>query len=153
VSTEENKAIVRRLYEELYEKRNIAVVDEVFAPDYVRHMAFVGWQTSKLRGTEVYRNDMKHVWPTFPDLTVTVEQMIAEDDKVVTIAMLSGTQMGDEPGGPCGAIKATGRRVTVPIAIVSRLSEGEIVEDWESDNFGSFWQQLGAIPTPGQPVS
>lgn len=153
MSTEENKAVVRRLYEELYQKRNIAVVDEVFAPDYVRHMAFVGWRTSKLRGPEVYRDDMTHLLPTFPDLSVTVEQMIAEGDKVVTIAMVSGTQMGDEPGGPHGVIKATGKQVTIPIAIVSRLAEGRIVEDWESDNFGSFWQQLGAIPTPARPGS
>ena len=147
MSIEENKAIVRRLWEELFQNKNTAIVDELFAPAYVRRMAGAGWETTPGRGPEVYRSDMKAIWPAFPDATATIEQLIAEGDRVATLLTFSGTHHGDWPG-PNGVIRATGRRVTLPIAIVYRISEGKIVEDWESDNNGSVWQQLGAVASP-----
>jgi len=145
MSTEENKAIVRRLYEEFYRKRNADVLDELISPDYVRHFAGEGWNDQKARGPEAYRQEMKAVTSAFPDFTFTNEQLIAEGDRVAVVSVFSGTHRGDWPG-PSDVIRATGRRVVLPIIIVTRISEGRIAEDWESDNNGSGWQQLGAIP-------
>jgi predicted ester cyclase len=69
---------------------------------------------------------------------------------VVTVCTWSGTHKGNLAYGPTGPIKATGRLVNIPDIIVSRLSEGKIVEEWESANMGSIWQQLGAIPTQAE---
>jgi hypothetical protein len=59
MSVEENKAIVRRLFEGFYQKRNSAVLDELVSPDYVRHGAGVGWRTAPTRGPDVYLNDVR----------------------------------------------------------------------------------------------
>ena len=66
----------------------------------------------------------------------------------MTVYTFAGTHKGDLAFGPAGPIKSTGRRMSVPDIIVSRISEGKIVEEWESANMGSVWQQLGAIPGP-----
>ena len=148
MSTEENKAIVRQLYEELYQKRNTAILDELIAPEYVLRFAAAGWQPSVTRGPAVYREFMKVWWEALPDFSVGIEQLIAEGDSVVTVCTWSGTHRGDLAYGPSGAIKPTGRRMSLPDIITSRISEGQIVEEWESANMGSLWQQLGAIPSP-----
>jgi predicted ester cyclase len=148
MSVEENKAIVRRLYGELYQKRNTAILDELLAPDYVLRFAADVWQPSVTRGPAVYREFMKVWWEAIPDFAVTIEQMLGEDDRVVTVCTWSGTHRGDLAYGPAGPIRPTGRRLNLPDIIVSRISEGQIVEEWESANMGSVWQQLGAIPSP-----
>ncbi len=147
MSTEENKAIVRRLYEEFYRKRGTAVLDEIVAPGYVRHFAKVGWRDQKERGPEAYRHELESVGSAFPDFTFTIEQLIAESDRVAVVSRFTGTHQGDWHG-PYGVITATGRRVDLPIIIVTRISERRIAEDWESDNHGSLWQQLGVVLTP-----
>jgi predicted ester cyclase len=148
MSIEANKAIVRRLYEEVYEKGNVAVVDELIAPEYVLRNAASGWRSSQNRGPEVYRHMVRAWRETPPVYTVTIEQMIAEGDKVVTVFTFAGTQRGDLAKGPFGPIKPTGRLLNLPDIMISRISDGKIVEEWESANWASIWQQLGAIPPP-----
>ncbi len=87
-------------------------------------------------------------WESLPDLYPTIEQLIAEDDKVVVVCTFTATHRVDLPMGPTGLIKAKGRMLNLPIIYVFRLAEGRIVEGWESRNDGSLWQQLGATITP-----
>jgi predicted ester cyclase len=129
MSIEENKAVIRRLFEEFYRKRNTAVLDEIVSPDYVRHFGEAGWRDQKERGPEAYRQELKNVGSAFPDFSFTYEQLIAEGDRVAVVSVFSGTHQGDWRGPDGGMIMATGRRVTLPIIVVSRISGGKIVED------------------------
>jgi predicted ester cyclase len=148
VSSEESKALVRRLYREVYQLRNLDALEEVIAPDYVLRTVAAGWRPSQLRGPAVYRGSLK-VWAeALPDFSCTIEQLIAEGDRVVTVYSFTGTHTGDFPWGPAGAIPATGRKVSLPGITVSRITKGQIVEEWDSLNMGSLWRQLGALPSP-----
>jgi predicted ester cyclase len=91
---------------------------------------------------------MRAVWNALPDLSITIEQMIAERDQVVVTCIIRGTHQADYPGGPSGGIKASGRQLNLPDIVVFRVVDGKIVEDWESMDFGSLWEQLGGIPSP-----
>lgn len=148
MSTEEHKAIVRRLFEELYRKRKMAVLKEVIAPDYVlRTVADTGgWRSSKRRGPECYEGFMKVWWEAFPDFSGTIDQMVAEGDKVATVCTFSGTHRGGFPWGPFGTVAPTGRHFDLPDLVVSHIVDGMIVEEWESVDHGSLWRQLGVIP-------
>lgn len=150
MSTEENKAIVRRFYEGYLLGRDTSVGEELLAPSFHLRAAGVGWRSLQPPGPGTLTRAMKVWWDAFPDLAAPIEQMVAEGDKVLVVSMMSGTQQADFIAGPAGPIKATGRRFTLPDMSVYRVSDGKIVEGWGSFNAGSLWQQLGAIPTPGQ---
>jgi steroid delta-isomerase-like uncharacterized protein len=135
---EENKAIVRRLFEET-SKGNWAILDELWARDYVYHMP------GKSLTREESEQFMRDVRTAFPDGRVTIEDMIAEGDKVVTRYTSSGTQKGDFMGIP-----ATGKEVTLTSICISRIAEGKIAEEWEEFDALGFMQKLGAIPPIGE---
>ena len=143
MSTEANKAIIRRLFEEAFDQGNLAVVDEIVAPDQVSSGpgALPGMPTGP-EGNKMlimtYRN-------AFPDLHFTVDEQIAEGDTVVTRWTAHGTHNGELAGLP-----ATGKQATVVGLGVDRVLNGKIVESWGLfDQFGML-QQLGVIPAPGQ---
>ncbi len=135
---EENKAIVRRCMEEL-DKGNWAIFNELLTRDYVYHMP----------GRSFTRDEskqfMQSVRAAFPDGRVTIEEMIAEGDKVVTRYTSSGTHKGDFMG-----IAATGKKVVVTGIVITRIDKGKIAEDWEEFDAMGFMVQLGAIPPIGE---
>ena len=143
MSTETNKAISRRFLEEIFSQGKLAVADEIVAPSHVDRGPSAlpglppGPEGSKLLVT-VYRN-------AFPDLQFTIDEQIAEGDKVVTRWTGHGTHKGELAGIP-----PTGKASTVTGMTVDRIVNGKIVESWGIfDQFGML-QQLGVIPTPGQ---
>ncbi len=97
VSTEENKAAERRLYSEMWGKRNLAVIDELVAPDVIEHNPNVPGQGP---GREGFRESIKTIFSVSPDVQVTMEDLIAERDKVVTRWMARGTHKGEFMGIP-----------------------------------------------------
>ena len=140
MSTEENKALVRRIYEE-WNKGKEAALEELYAPDYVWH------------GTGVFRDmdlaAIKQViaaWFTaFPDPHYTVEDLIAEGDKVVARFTFRGTHQGDFMGIP-----PTGKHVSWTGIRIARIEDDKFVETWtNSDDLGLF-QQLGVVPQTAQ---
>jgi len=138
---ETNKAVVRRLFEEVFGKGKLAVADEIVASDHVDSGpgTLPGLPTGP-EGTKqlitVYRN-------AFPDIHFTIDEQIAEGDKVVTRWTGHGTNKGELLGMP-----ATGKSSTVSGIAVDRLANGKIAESWGIfDQFGMM-QQLGVIPTP-----
>ncbi len=142
MSTETNKAIIRRFFEEAFGKGNLAVVDEIVAPDQVNGGPGAlpelppGPEGSKMLIT-AYRN-------AFPDLHFTIDQQIAEGNTVVTRWTAHGTHNGELAGIP-----ATGKRATVVGLGVDRVENGKIVESWGLfDQFGML-QQLGVDLQPG----
>ena len=138
---ETNKAVSRRFLEEVFSKGDLAVADEIVAKDHVNTGPSnppglpLGLEGSKQFVT-LYRN-------AFPDLRFTIDEQIAEGDKVVTRWTAFGTHKGELAG-----ILATGKSTTVTGIVVDRIVDGKIAESWPTfDQFG-LMQQLGVIPMP-----
>jgi len=140
MSTEDNKAVVRRFYEEVMNQRKRAVLDEVFDPNVVDHFAAPGTPG----GLEGAKQTLGMFLTAFPDLHFTVEDLIAEGDKVVARATMSGTQQGAFMGIP-----PTGKRVTMTGIDINRFVGGKSVEHWVEMDTRGMMQQLGVIPPPG----
>jgi steroid delta-isomerase-like uncharacterized protein len=139
MSTEANKAIVRRYLEAVWNERNLALVDEVVAPTLVQHIS----------GVSPGRAGVKHfftmIGAAFPDARMTIEDVIAEGDRVVWRFTIHATHTG-----PFQGIPATGKAVTITGMNIARMVGGQIVENWgQQDNLGLL-QQLGVVPAPGQ---
>ena len=139
--TEDNKALNRRFVEEVINQGNIEAIDELIDPGVVEHAAPPGVPT----GREGAKQFFAIVRSAFPDLHHTIEDMIAEGDKVVMRSTWSGTHQGEFMGIP-----ATGRRVRVSAIDISRVADGRIVEHWEQSDALGLMQQLGVIPPPEQ---
>ena len=137
MSSEQNKAIVRRAFEEPW-KGSLAVVDELVASDYIGHDPA---NPEPLRGPEGVKEFISTYRAAFPDARITVEQQLAEGDLVATRWSGRGTHEGELMG-----IEPTGKQVTVSGLAISRLEGGKIVEEFLNwDTFGMM-QQLGAVP-------
>jgi steroid delta-isomerase-like uncharacterized protein len=139
--TEENKAIVRREVEELYNPDgDLDAVEEIFAPDYVLHDPSV---PEEGRGPEAARQLATTFRSAFPDLHTTFDEAVAEGDKVAYRWTASGTHEGELMGIP-----PTGNRMTITGTAIARISEGRIEEGWQNFDALGMMQQLGAIPKP-----
>ena len=134
MSAEENKALARRAWENMDDPD---IIDEVYAPDVVWHEP-----DQDIQGTEQAKQFIAMYKTAFPDLNATVEDVIAEGDKVVTRVTLRGTHQGEiEEFGP-----PTGRQIESKGITISRIEGGKIVEDWDSYDNLSVMQQLGLAP-------
>ena len=138
---EENKALVRRFVDEVQSAGNIDAIDELCSPEFVNHSAPSGMPPNRegvKQVTAMFRQ-------AFPDSYFTVEEMIAEGDRVATRKTFHGTHEGEFMGIP-----PSGKTVTMGLMDVVRISEGRVVEHWSmGDNLGMM-QQLGVIPRPGE---
>jgi steroid delta-isomerase-like uncharacterized protein len=135
----ENKAISRRADEELFNRGNLDVADELFAPDFVYHNP----AGEELRGPENVKRYAVMLRAAFPDLHQTIEDQIAEGDKV----SYRWTARGTHEGEPMG-IAPTGKQVTFTGIAVARLADGKIEEMWENYDALGMLQQLGVVPSP-----
>ncbi|MEU4547802.1 ester cyclase [Nonomuraea dietziae] len=142
MSTEENKALVRRYYAEI-DRGNIDALDELVAEDYLDHSPppFPGFAP----GREGLKQIFRLFWEATPG-THDVEDQIAEEDKVVTRLTAHGVHKGDLPGIP-----ATGRQLTVTATVVHRIENGRLAEKWSDKDVLGFLQQLGVLPELGGP--
>lgn len=137
MSMEENKALVRHAYEEL-NKGNLDGMDEVFATDVIVHTP--GGQEA--HGLEEGKQLFAKLWYAFPDHHETVDDMVAEGDKVVARARWTGTHQGEFQG-----MAPTGKHVTLKAITIYRIVGGKIVEIWEEADILGMMQQLGVIPS------
>ncbi len=138
LETERNKAIVRRFIQEVQNDKNMDVFDELNAEDFVNLSAPPGMPTDR-EGGKMYLGGFLSA---FPDSRVTIDDMIAEGDRVATKKTFTGTHTGEFMG-----IGPTGNRVTLQYVDILRLRDGQIIEHWLSMDQLSFMQQLGLIPT------
>ena len=139
-----NKTVSRRFLEEVWNKRNMAVLNEIIANDHVN--SGPGTLPGLPTGPEGSKQFVQVYLNAFPDVHFTIDDQIAEGDKVVTRWTASGTHKGELAGIP-----ATGKSSTVTGINVERIMNGKIVESWGIfDQFGMM-QQLGVIPMP-EPV-
>lgn len=131
----ENKALVRRFYEDYYNNRRLEMIDEMFSPSYVHHTPEV--PEGKMSYDE-YREHMLLLSRAFPHMKVAIEDQIAENDKVTTRFTMYGTQEGDLPGIP-----AKGREIKVPVISILKVQGGKITEGWELYDSLDMAFQLG----------
>ncbi len=143
MTTEENKAISRRVGEETSNGGDLDLADELYAPDYVLHDPSL---PEDLHGPEGLKRYVAMTRAAFPDARVTVEDQVAEGDKVVDRWTARGTHTGEFMGIP-----PTGRRIEVSGVTISRFAGGKIAEDWyQGDDLGMM-RQLGVIPSGEAP--
>ncbi|HEY5866989.1 MAG TPA: ester cyclase [Candidatus Tectomicrobia bacterium] len=153
MSAEENKTISRRLFEEAFNKGDLSVVDEIFAPDVVGQAADAGTTQGSQRRKATITEDRT----LFPDLHFTVEDQLADGDKVLTRWVARGTHKG-QASQPHGigrvdlirGMPPTNKQVTFAGMDIHRIQDGKIVETWRCWDRLGLLQQLGAVPPPGQ---
>lgn len=139
---DENKAIVRRFYEELWNERRVEIAEEIIAADCVTHQLRGGVDDDggMPRTPEMIREHVAAWLAGFPDLQFTVEGLIAEGDRVVSYSRMRGTHTGVWLG-----IAPTGREVSLPMIVIQRIAHGKIAEDWVLVESLGFYQQLGLV--------
>ena len=141
MSVEQNKALVRRRYDEIDNQHNLAAMDELVAQDYVHHDPSVPRQM--LQGRDGYQRLALMFNTAFPDGHTTIEEMIAEGDLVATRFTTAGTHRGELMG-----VAATGRRVEVTATSIYRIADGKLAEGWVNFDALGLLQQIGALPAP-----
>ena len=139
MSVEENKALARREMEEIFQKGNLDASEEIYAPGYVAYEPTTG----EIRGIEAAKQFAATYRKAFPDFQPTIEDQIAEGDKVVTRFRARGTHQGELDG-----IAPTGNQIEVTGITIQRISDGRIAEEWINYDALGLMQQLGVIKQP-----
>lgn len=143
----ENKELVRRYYEEAFNEERFDLLDELIAPDVVNHdpLSDETLTPEEARGFEGFRRHVEAAYEGFPDAHVTIEDLIAEGDRVAVRFTFEGTHEGR-----FGGIESTGKRVSGTNMGFYRIEDGKIVERWlETDNL-ALLEQLDAVRTPAK---
>ena len=135
----ENKAIVRRLYDEVWNKRKLDVVAQLVSPSHALLDPFV---SGSQVGPELYRRRVLDLTTSFPDLRFTLDDVIAEKDKVVVSWMISGTHKGEFMNLP-----PTGKKVSVEGITIHYIRDGKILDSNARWDAMGLLRQLGALPT------
>ena len=141
MSPEENKAIVRRFVEAVQNEGDLVALDELAAPDYVNHSAPPGVPADReglKQLTAMFRR-------AFPDGRMTIEDMVAAEDRVATRKTFRGTHRGELIGIP-----PTGKAVAIGLIDIVRLVDGKVVESWSAADDLGLLQQLGALAPLGR---
>lgn len=139
--SEQNKAIIRRFWDEVFNGRNLDAIDNLFTTDYVYH----GPAGQEVRGTEGLKQFLSVYFNAFPDISADVEDIFAEGDKVVSRVTGRGTHQGELMG-----IAPTGKKIAITVICMNRFVGDRIAEDWELYDLFGMMQQLGVIPPLGQ---
>ncbi len=143
MSTEENKATVRRAIEEGWNQGHVAVFDELNASNFIYHDPGV----PGVRTTEDYKRWVTETLKAFPDLHFTMEDLVAEGDQVAVRWTFRGTHTGALVTPM--PLPATGKQVTGSGIAIGRFAGGKVLEIWNQGDTMGFMQQLGVIPAPG----
>jgi steroid delta-isomerase-like uncharacterized protein len=134
--SERNKELVRRCIEQVVNTGNLNAIDELVATDYVYHEPTAG----EKRGRDGYKQLITMYRNAFPDVRLTVEQQIAEGDLVVTRWTARGTHRGELFGA-----SPTNKQVNVQGILISRISNGKVVEEFESYDALGMLRQIGTV--------
>lgn len=135
---EQNERLVRRIPEDVFAEGNLALIDELYAEDAVEHNAF-----GEQRGRTAIRESYEAFLTAFPDISQTVENVVAEDDTVAMYITSRGTHEGELWG-----IEPTGQEIEVQQMFFARVEDGMIAERWFLPDSLSLLHQLGIIEFP-----
>lgn len=142
MSTEEqNKAIVRRVYQEVFNKGNVDVLDELLADDFVAHAPAEPGHDAEDQDRERLKEEITRNRAAFPDMSFDIKALIAEGNNIAMRWTATGTHKG-----PLGELPPTGKQVTMSGMNFLRLDDGKIVEDWVLWDSLGMMQQLGIGP-------
>lgn len=133
--TAANKDVARQVPEQLATERDLDMVDTLFAEDAVEHDPFGDYT-----GREEIREHLEGVLSAFPDMTATVEQIVAEGDTVAMWITLRGTHEGEMADL---GLEPTGKSVAVKNAVFTRIEDGKIAERWVQPDMLGLVRQLG----------
>ena len=135
--SEDRKALVRRGWEGVVNDKNLDTIEEVYAPDFVWHEP-----DQEIRGYEQGKQFDSNFFEAFPDVSITIDDVLAEGDQVVCRYTIRGTHQGEkEDFGP-----PTGRQMVLEGITIHRFEGDKIVEEWERYDNLSVLQQLGLVP-------
>ena len=132
--SEQNKSLTRRFYEEVFNKKNLNVIDELCSPGFVDHSALPGQRPGSAGLKDVFRDYFK----AFPDMSLTTHEMIAEGDIVVTRFTGQGTH-----SGPFFGSAPTGKKVSFTGIDMIRIKDGKATEVWHEGNDVAVFLELG----------
>lgn len=142
MSVEENKVIARRFFHGAWDNGDMALVSELTAPGAVDHSTVGGIDHSTI-GPESFKQIVTMFRTAMPDAHLTIEDEIAEGDRVVHRWRLQGTHQG-----PLMGIPPTGKRLTFTGTTVVRMANGKLAERWANVDELGLLQQLGVVPPP-----
>jgi steroid delta-isomerase-like uncharacterized protein len=138
--SQQNKSLVRRIFEEGFNQGRLAIADEIFAPDFVDHSSAPGLPAT---GPESFRQTAIMFRSAFPDVRATIDDLIAEGDKVVVRSTWHGSHQGDFFGIP-----PTGKDFTLTAIDIVRVVDGKVVEHWGNEDDLGMLAQLGIVTPP-----
>jgi steroid delta-isomerase-like uncharacterized protein len=141
----DNNSIVRRLYEETWNKRKLEVLSELVSPSHALHGP--NFSGSSI-GPEAYKRQVALFLAGFPDLRWTIEDTITEKDKVAVVWSFTGTHKGEFMG-----ISATNKKVSIDGITVHEIANGKIMDSYVNWDTWGLMQQLGVVPAQGKPQS
>jgi len=138
---ENNKQVVVRFFEEVWNQRKLEIADDIFDNDcHTFQLRSGAAATSTPRGPETIKHHVSEWLSAFPDLTFTIEQMVAEGDRVSSLLAMDGTHTG-----PWLGIPPNGKRINIRMITIHRISSGKIVEDLVIVESLGLFQQLGIV--------
>ena len=140
MSEEHNKHVFRMVIEKAYSKGDLELLDKAFAPNFVEHQAGIVPPT-----VEGVRRSIVYLRRAFPDLKLTIEEIIADGDKTWARITGRGTHQG-----PFMGLSPTGRSIVVTVMDVCRFENGQIIEHWGVADRLAVMAQLGGLPQPPQ---
>lgn len=141
MSAEENRALVRRFIEEIFNQNKLEVAEEILAPDYVHHDPTTNEFGSGIEGFKQMLNLYRQAF----DLQIVLEDQIADEEKVVDRWTGHGTHQGEFMG-----MAPTGKKITATGISIHRIAGGKIAETWNNYDALGIFQQLGIIPGKNQ---
>ena len=142
MSTAQNKELVRQMVEKVFNLGNVSQADEFLAPDFAEREELPPGISRDREGVKQLTTMLRSA---FPDFKATIDDIVAEGDKVVIRQTWSGSHKGEFMGIP-----PTGRSVSFGVIDIIRIADGKFVEHWGQMDSMSLMQQLGAIPAPVQ---
>ncbi len=138
MSTQTNKAVIRRFYKEVVNQQNLNLADELIVENYLHHDPNLPPEVQQ--GRENYKQGFSIFLKAFPDLKGTIEDLVAEEDKVVARITWQGTHKGELMGIP-----PSGNKVNFNLSGISRLENGKLAEGWVVFDLMTMMRQVGAI--------
>jgi len=136
---ETNQALVRRWFKEVWNEGREATIDELFAQSCIAYG--LGEGEAEVHGPAEFKPFVRNLRGSFPDIHIGIQDIMAEDDKVMVRVLLEGTH-----SGPGLGVEPTGRRIHVAGIVVIRISNGQFVEGWNSWDQLGLLRQIGALP-------
>ena len=149
--SEANKELVRRHFEEIWNHKDLAVADELMAPDYLEHALapFGQAEPGRVNGPAATRQTTQWLLAQFPDLHMTIEAMVAEGDLVAVRGLSEGTNLG-----PLNrVVPPTGKRFAARQSHWFRVADGTLAAHWATREDLVAMLQLGVVQPPGRPPS